>query len=184
MSPAIFIYFNELDFLASAKEVMFSSLFVCLSVYLFVYLLAILCKNFRTALHESFREGWQWTSEQLIKFWWRSGSLSGYRTVFRIRHYWEIRKVVSTDCAARRCRAGHALAGIATATMTSLRHRPLAEVYTVPMLLVNYKADLLYKNRKKNRGTEVHFIASSLYFIPEAREIAQTELAELAFIHK
>ena len=43
--------------------------------------------------------------------------------VFRIRHYWEIRKVVSTDCAARRCTARHALAGIAIATMTSLRYR-------------------------------------------------------------
>jgi len=43
--------------------------------------------------------------------------------VFRIRHYWEIRKVVSTDCAARRCTARHALAGIAIATMTSIRHR-------------------------------------------------------------
>jgi len=29
--------------------------------------------------------------------------------VFRIHHYWEIRKVISTDCAARRCRAEHAL---------------------------------------------------------------------------
>ena len=92
--------------------------------------------------------------------------------------------MVSTDCAALRCRAGHALAGIAIATMTSLRHRPLAEVYTVPVLLVNYEADLLYKNSKKNRGTHVHFIAASLYFISEAHEIAQTELAELAFIHK
>jgi len=67
--------------------------------------------------------------------------------VFWIRHYWEIRKVVSTDCVApliviiiiiirkfitRTCSqalsvnlrrgAGHALAGIAT--MTSLRHWP------------------------------------------------------------
>jgi len=48
--------------------------------------------------------------------------------VFWIRHYWEIRKVVSTDCAA--------LAGIAIAPMTSLRHRPLAEICTVPVLLV------------------------------------------------
>jgi len=57
--------------------------------------------------------------------------------VFRIRHCWEIRKVVSTDCAARRCSAGHALAGIAVgATTTSLRHRPLAEVCTVPVLVV------------------------------------------------
>jgi len=65
--------------------------------------------------------------------------------VFRIRCYWEIRKVVSTDCAARLCSAGRALAGIAIATMTSLRHRPttgnhdrraLAEVCSVPVLLV------------------------------------------------
>jgi len=39
----------------SAKEVMFSSLFVCLSVCL----LATLRKNFWTGLHEIFREGWQ-----------------------------------------------------------------------------------------------------------------------------
>ena len=38
MSPAIFVYSNELDFLASAKEVMFSSLFVCVSVCLSVCL--------------------------------------------------------------------------------------------------------------------------------------------------
>jgi len=43
--------------------------------------------------------------------------------VFWISHYWEIRKVVSTDCAARRCSARHALAGITIATMTQLRHR-------------------------------------------------------------
>jgi len=30
-----------------------------------------------TDLHEIFREGWQWVSEQMVKFWWRSGSLSG-----------------------------------------------------------------------------------------------------------
>ena len=65
--------------------------------------------------------------------------------VFRICDYWEIRKVVSTDCAAQHCSAWHVLAGIAIATMTSLRHRPtiyshdrraLAEVCTVPVLLV------------------------------------------------
>jgi len=51
-------------------------------------------------------------------------------------HYWEIRKLVLAYCAARRCRAGHALAGVAIATMTSLRHRPLADVGAVPMLLI------------------------------------------------
>jgi len=39
---------------------MFSSLLVCL--------LATLRKNFRTDLHEIFREGWQWANEQMIKF--------------------------------------------------------------------------------------------------------------------
>jgi len=53
-------------------------------------------------LHEIFREGWQWASEQMINVWCRSASPYGYRVVFRIRHYWEIRKVVSTDCAVRR----------------------------------------------------------------------------------
>ena len=52
--------------ITSTKEVMFLSLFVCL--------LATLRKNFQTDLHEVFREGWQWANEQMIKFWWRSGS--------------------------------------------------------------------------------------------------------------
>jgi len=29
--------------------------------------------------------------------------------VFQIRHYWKIRKVVSTDCVVWCCSAGHAL---------------------------------------------------------------------------
>jgi len=45
-------------------------LFVCLSVCL----LATLRKNFKTDLHEMCREGWQWISKQMIKFWWRSRS--------------------------------------------------------------------------------------------------------------
>jgi len=49
---------------------MFSSLFVCLSVFL----LATLCKDFRTDLHEVFTKGWQWANEQMFKFCWRSGS--------------------------------------------------------------------------------------------------------------
>jgi len=47
---------------------------VCLFVCLFVGLLATLSKNFQTDLHELFREGWTWANEQMIKFWWRSGS--------------------------------------------------------------------------------------------------------------
>jgi len=46
----------------------------CLSVCLSVGLLATLGKNFRTNMHEVFREGWQWANEQMIKVWWRSES--------------------------------------------------------------------------------------------------------------
>jgi len=96
---------------------------VCLSVCL----VATLCKKFRTDWHEIFSEGWQWTSEQTSKFWWRSGSPSGYRDCFPDTSLMEIRKVVSTNCAARRFSARHALAGIAIATMTSLRNRPTTQ---------------------------------------------------------
>ena len=48
---------------------------VCLSVCL----LATLCKNVRTDLCKIFSEGWQWASEEVIKFWWQSWSPTGYR---------------------------------------------------------------------------------------------------------
>ena len=60
---------------------MFSSLFVCLSVCLSV-------SNFAQSLPSSericmkFSGSWQRASEQVIKFWWRSGSLPGYRDCF------------------------------------------------------------------------------------------------------
>jgi len=50
----------------------------CTSVYLF----ATFCKSFETDLHEIFRERWQWVSEQMVKFWWRSVSPSRYRDCF------------------------------------------------------------------------------------------------------
>ena len=56
-------------------------LFVCLSVCL----LATLHKNFQSDLHEIFSEGWQWTNEQMIKFWWRSGSRIRIRIVTLVR---------------------------------------------------------------------------------------------------
>ena len=68
-----------------------------------VCLLASLRKNFRTDLHEIFREGWQWASEQIVKFWWRSGSPICIRIRIRI---------------------------------ATLVRRALAEVCTVPVLLV------------------------------------------------
>jgi len=82
---------------------------VCLSVCLSVCLLASLLKNFRTNLHEILSEGLQWANEKMIKFWWRSGSPLDTGIVFRMRHHWKIRKVVSTDCAAQRtaCTSRH-----------------------------------------------------------------------------
>ena len=89
---------------------------VCLSVRL----LAALRKNFQTSLHQTFREGWQWANEQMIKFWWRSGSPSGYRDSFPDSSLLGDTESDINDCAAQHCSAGHALAGIAIATMTSL----------------------------------------------------------------
>ena len=43
-------------------------LFVCLFICLSVCLLATLRKNFRTDLHDIFREGWKWANEQMINF--------------------------------------------------------------------------------------------------------------------
>jgi len=78
------------------------------------------------------------------------GFLSGFVTIVRYGKWYQ------PTCAARRCSARHALAGIAIATMTSLRHRPttdthdrraLAEVCTVPLLLdyiILYSVRLAY----------------------------------------
>ena len=71
----------------------------------------------------------------MIKFWWRSGSPSGYWDCFPDSLLGDTENGI-TDCAARRCSARHALAGIAIATSTSLRLHPFAEVCTVPLLLV------------------------------------------------
>ena len=47
---------------------------ICNRRCLSVCLLATLRKNFWTDSHEIFRKGWQWATEQTIKFWWRFGS--------------------------------------------------------------------------------------------------------------
>ena len=87
----------------SAKEAMQLWLFVvCLSVCL----LATLHKNFWIDLHEIFRQGWQWASEQMIKFWSRLGSRM--RILIRIQ-------------------------------IATLVTRALAEVCTVPVILVFFR---------------------------------------------
>jgi len=108
--------------------VMFSSLFVCLFVCLSVSI-ATLRKHLRTDLHESCREGQQWANEQLIKFWWRSGLPSGYMDCFPdVSLLGDTESGVSRlRCATLQSRA--CTRGIAIATMTSLRHRPLAYRY-------------------------------------------------------
>jgi len=52
---------------------------VCLSG---ICLVATLRKNFQIDVHEIFTEGRQWANEQMVKFWWRSGSQ------IRISRYW------------------------------------------------------------------------------------------------
>jgi len=47
---------------------------LCFCCCLSVHLLATLRRNIQTDLHEIFREGSQWASEQMIKFWWQSSS--------------------------------------------------------------------------------------------------------------
>jgi len=96
---------------------------------LFVCLFVRTAKNSQTHLHEIFREGWQRASEQMIKVWCRSASPYGYRDCFP-----DSSLLGDTESGINRLRRA-ALAGIAIATMTSLRHRPLADVSTVPVLL-------------------------------------------------
>ena len=63
---------------------------ICLSVCLLV----TLRKDFETDLHEIFREGWQGTLEQNIKFWWLSGS----RIRIRIRIVTLVRRALAKVC--------------------------------------------------------------------------------------
>jgi len=65
---------------------------------LFVCLLATLRKNVRMDLHEILREGWQLASEQMIKFWWRSGSRIRVRIRIRIPHATLIRRALAEVC--------------------------------------------------------------------------------------
>jgi len=74
---------------------------LCFRRCLFVCLLATLRKKFRTHLHEIFKEGWQWANKKWLNF---SGDpdhcLGTTGMVFRIRHHWEIRKVVNRHKSA------------------------------------------------------------------------------------
>ena len=80
----------------------------CLSVCLSASNIA---QKLLNEMHETFRKGWQWANEQTIKFWWRSDSRSWIRTRIPIR----IRIRIAT-----------------------LVRRALADVCTVPMLLVRH----------------------------------------------
>ena len=56
------------------KDVMFSVASVCLCVFLSVCLLAALLKRLRTDWDEILRRDQGWWQEQVVKFWWWSGS--------------------------------------------------------------------------------------------------------------
>ena len=130
-------------FVISAKEVMFSSLSVCLSVCL----LATLRKNFRTDLHEIFREGWQWAVEQMITFLWRSGSPYVCSDCFPDSSLLGdtesgINWLHSATLQCRACSSRHRHSSYDIITSPAHDRQPrhgshaLAEVCTVPALLV------------------------------------------------
>jgi len=75
-----YLFVNNSYYLRQGRYVI---VVVCFSVCLSVCLLATLRKNCRTDLHDIFREGWQWAIEQMIKFWWRSGSRIRIATLVR-----------------------------------------------------------------------------------------------------
>jgi len=70
-----FVFLGTMGLLSPPRRICFRH---CLSACL----LANLRENFRTDFHEIFTEDWQSANEQTIKFWWRSGSSSGYRDCF------------------------------------------------------------------------------------------------------
>ena len=107
---SILLQYFTLLLVSSAKEVTFSSLFVCLSVCLSV---SDFAQNLRTDLHEILSVGWQRASEQMVKFCCRSGSQIRIRIQIRIWIRIRIRIRIAT-----------------------LVRRALAEVYSVPVLLV------------------------------------------------
>ena len=116
----------------------------CLSVCL----LATLRRNFQTDLHEIFREGWQWVDEQLIKFWWRSGSPPGYRDCFPDSVLlWDRESLTALQLTSLRHRPTIAWLCCTQPRCTQyavsfahniarLVRRGLTEVCTVPLLLV------------------------------------------------
>jgi len=69
---------------------------VCLFVCLSACLLATLRKKFQTDWHEIVSEDWQWTNEQMIKFWWRSGS--GIRIRIRLQIVTLVRHALAEVC--------------------------------------------------------------------------------------
>ena len=81
--------------------------YVIVVIYLTVCLCLSVClslsvSNFSqklgTDLHEIFRKSWQWAGEQMIKFWWRSGSQIRIRIWIRIETL--VRRGLAEICIA------------------------------------------------------------------------------------
>jgi len=81
-------YWFRFHYLCQGGYVIVGVLFVCC-------LLATLLKNFQTDLHEIFRKGWQWASEQTTKFWWRSRSCIWIRVIRALAGLCKLFKVAS-----------------------------------------------------------------------------------------
>ena len=92
-------------------------------------------------LHETFREGWQWRNEQMIKRWWQSGSWTRIATLVR-RHVHGI-----TDTLLRRLQAVQNAAARVVSGTRRCDHISPRQLYWLPVRQrVDFKlAMLVYK---------------------------------------
>ena len=102
MRPLVSVYTDALvcSFLYYLRQGGCVFVVVCLFACLLATscLLATLRKTFRTDLHEIFWVGWQWASEQMIKFWWRCGSRIRIWIRIRIRIATLVRRALAEVC--------------------------------------------------------------------------------------
>jgi len=55
----------------------------------------------------NFQEGWQWANEQMVKFWWRIGSPSGFVTVGRYGKWYQSTALHNTAVLGRHCHSNY-----------------------------------------------------------------------------
>jgi len=90
-------------------------------------------------LHEIFREGWQWASEQKLNFGGDPDHRLDIGIIFLICHYWKMRKVVNGHkSAAASSHSFILIRQMAAVVIATPARRALAEVCTVAVPIVAY----------------------------------------------